>query len=921
MFHLLNYSVIIAFQKLVMPLLRLAFAYGELDQLLLLYNQPYAEKRKPLSPHVESEEEKAEDLFNFEYLHEYASSKEWKQLADVTLQENMESWASLIVQRIRFLVLFSSAGKKSKMVERLLQFLMDHYSSCEALWLNNVKYLLPFMTAKQMQVLGEKIVFCDTWKDILNDTDMLEKRHVQMMIVNCVLRRILDASRKRKADCDAYSLNATTRTVLQTLSQRADLWINSVERNVKSVVEWLRKCAQQIRQAILPSTEGVVAEVETSDLSSILQPLQLIDQLPLEYATGALHSTILVALLGLLLSLEQSADKERVWMTIVRLLDHHLDKNSSLFDYFPVADFLNWALRDAGDLAKGSIIFTSLLSEAIKSPSRLQSCADWLKAADLKTNFKLLVTILTKVTDLLTSTSHEDRKKVVLEMVDALHGKFLDAASTFLQSGAPVSPETGVSLLKGSLSLLQVYIHTSPKKTKIVKSAATTAPVVGTEDVKDPPAAAVDGADGDVEMDEDDNGGVTKDAAVDSAEVKSAPVETVATVQCNGSVTGNADSAQVLLSKLMRLVRVAESGIVSADDTFGSCSADFLTFLFANQDNFGGFLPVRMRGDVWNAYRASSLTVRWQDRLIQDLIVGAKEKQLLTMIDGMLEDLHIASLDVSAICDDSHVGASTRTSLERVSRFLQHLISADMERDKRSGVRTQAIQTALPLLQHIVLSRCRTGEDTGGAADVVPCISVVMDVYLAFLHSGKSYGYPQHLSSALNLCLALPLDGSMRHSDFEQVFTIAYKVVHYMLTRHEEITADRIPVLLQVLRKLLRVTAERSDQARKAGDDEVSDLTQCANRLSRLASMINKQRLRYRRVAAYLVADVMDQFRKRSFYPSVKHDLLTALHHLLDILDQHASRYLLSVLPPGVRELFRHEYEQFTKFYRFKGKV
>ena len=78
---------------------------------------------------------------------------------------------------------------------------------------------------------------------------------------------------------------------------------------------------------------------------------------------------------------------------------------------------------------------------------------------------------------------------------------------------------------------------------------------------------------------------------------------------------------------------------------------------------------------------------------------------------------------------------------------------------------------------------------------------------------------------------------------------------------------------------------------------------------------------RYRRVAAYLVADVMEQFQKRTMYRAVKHELVTALHHLLDILDVHASRYLLSVLPAGVRELFRVEYDQFQKFYKFKGKV
>lgn len=125
---------------------------------------------------------------------------------------------------------------------------------------------------------------------------------------------------------------------------------------------------------------------------------------------------------------------------------------------------------------------------------------------------------------------------------------------------------------------------------------------------------------------------------------------------------------------------------------------------------------------------------------------------------------------------------------------------------------------------------------------------------------------------------------------------------------------------------MLVSTCARADQRRFGIDDatsnsEIVGLTDCANRLSRLASVINGQKLRYRRTATYLVADFMDEFKKQPVHPAVKQELTTALHHLMDLLDQHASRYLLAVLPPGLRELFRIELEQFTKFYKFKGKV
>lgn len=377
-----------------------------------------------------------------------------------------------------------------------------------------------------------------------------------------------------------------------------------------------------------------------------------------------------------------------------------------------------------------------------------------------------------------------------------------------------------------------------------------------------------------------------------------------------------------LLRMLGKLVEAAQDGLQSSDDAVGSSSSKFLAFLLSNQKKLANFLPATMRLGVWNAYRKCGLPQRWQDRLLLDVISAAREKELLSMINSILADLQTVSTKVDPSTLAGRAGSTDEVlqadvELGRVSSLLCHLVAADIRHDHRFSLRMQAVQTALPLIQHMILVQCRQPN----VDDVVRRALPPMNVYLTFLKAGKSYGYPQDVASALNVCLALPLDSVMEHAAFVDIFTVVYKVIHYLLTKHEEIAADRIPVLLQVYRRLLLHTAERSDQRRKAQYPETADLTECANQLSRLASVINTQRLRYRRVAAYLVADIMEQFQKRTLYPSVKHELATALNHLLDILDQHAARYLLSVLPAGVRELFRVEYEQFQKFYKFKGKV
>ena len=96
---------------------------------------------------------------------------------------------------------------------------------------------------------------------------------------------------------------------------------------------------------------------------------------------------------------------------------------------------------------------------------------------------------------------------------------------------------------------------------------------------------------------------------------------------------------EALLRKLKKLVAAAEKGLVSTDEDVGSSSANFLTFAFTNHKKFANYLPTAMRISVWNAYRSSVLPQRWQDRLVENLISTAREKELLPMINAILQDL------------------------------------------------------------------------------------------------------------------------------------------------------------------------------------------------------------------------------------------------------------------------------------------
>ena len=69
---------------------------------------------------------------------------------------------------------------------------------------------------------------------------------------------------------------------------------------------------------------------------------------------------------------------------------------------------------------------------------------------------------------------------------------------------------------------------------------------------------------------------------------------------------------------------------------------------------------------------------------------------------------------------------------------------------------------------------------------------------------------------------------------------------------------------------------------------EREELAECGHRLSRLAALVNSQRVRYRRAAAYLVADLMASLHRHSLYPAVRHQLTLVCLSLLIFCHPHS---------------------------------
>lgn len=894
----------------------IAFAIGELQQLLLLYSPLYAE-REPVKP---LNSEKAEDeVWDFSFFHTFATKEQWIQLAESTKESYAVGWAPLVLQKIRYLILFSGRHRynQEKLLKKLMAYLIEHFDQCQSLWLANIKYLLPYMTPQQIGSIGKKMVESpEKWNAVLMDEDVTEKRPLQMSLICAVFGSIHDRAKKLQSEDDELLLTPNTQTVLQHFSIHVEMWISGVNRINKETTNALKQSSQHLRVALTLAAAEAEPKIQL-DLTELLKPLDVLDYLPLEYLSGPVLSSTVMAFLSLLLSCSQDSMKSKIWKMIVRLLDK--EKNSFLFDYFPCADFMAWAISNMSHLPESNLIYSTLLDEIWKSPKLSKDGFSWIREVNLLgVHLPLVVLLMKKLVQ---------RKQTTDKVFSTVRKTFLKRIDENLETQL-------TTVLEGSLCLLEIYIQRRSKKMAMAKKSI-------------PEKSSVE---------------------EDVASKEDVPAQEDAPAK-NG-VAQPKLKIKMLLKSLPKMITAATKGLTSTDSSCEALCSEFLSFLVVNHTAFTKFITRDPRMKLWEAYRACRNPESWSGHLLFQIICRTSSKELLTMTNTMLLDLQAVT---GKLMEANVEDQSVEVNVNRVSRFFHYLVSIDLSKHKdRSGVRLQAIQTALPLVQHLILSVSRNYRNDMDR--LVRLVMPPMDIYLSLLKSTPVYAYPHDLTSALHVCLALPLDAQMSEGNFVSIFTVIYKTLHYLLTKHQEVAADRVPVLLQVYRRLMAVTCSRSNSRRPiplsrtedekmdhqdslensddpkdlnvmddndpainldpagtkgnpvvvsegVGFTESAALIDSANRLSRLASVINTQPLRYRRVAAYLIVDLLDEFKKQALFPNVKQELTTALHHLMDLLDQHAVRYLMAVLPSGTRELFRVEYEQFEKFYKYKGKA
>nr|CAD7262356.1 unnamed protein product [Timema shepardi] len=158
-------------------------------------------------------------------------------------------------------------------------------------------------------------------------------------------------------------------------------------------------------------------------------------------------------------------------------------------------------------------------------------------------------------------------------------------------------------------------------------------------------------------------------------------------------------------------------------------------------------------------------------------------------------------------------------------------------------------------------------------------------------------------------------------AEFIRLWSSMVQVTRYLLTYRSVWVLDRLPSFLACYRHLVSSLAINSVVTRGLSPKEVDEIAVCALALSKLTKSMKKHSKSFKRVCAYLVADLLHQLEQYTLHSSIKLHLTNCMYAILSMCDSYSADYLVRVLPPSTQLLFKSFYTKYKNFHKFTGKV
>ncbi|XP_046400159.1 uncharacterized protein LOC124166608 [Ischnura elegans] len=164
---------------------------------------------------------------------------------------------------------------------------------------------------------------------------------------------------------------------------------------------------------------------------------------------------------------------------------------------------------------------------------------------------------------------------------------------------------------------------------------------------------------------------------------------------------------------------------------------------------------------------------------------------------------------------------------------------------------------------------------------------------------------------------------------YQQVFSSCANSLLALVTHQMASLIDRIPSFLQQLLRLFRsVVAHGNIEYNPVGglqggklSEKLIFMTDCSMSIEWVCSALVKQRKDFTRVCPYFIADMVCSFEDHIVHPDIKVHLHNCIYVFIYLCDSSAMTLLQHSLPAGARDVFRSIFDNYKKYYKFKGKI
>ncbi|XP_036609244.1 unhealthy ribosome biogenesis protein 2 homolog [Trichosurus vulpecula] len=196
----------------------------------------------------------------------------------------------------------------------------------------------------------------------------------------------------------------------------------------------------------------------------------------------------------------------------------------------------------------------------------------------------------------------------------------------------------------------------------------------------------------------------------------------------------------------------------------------------------------------------------------------------------------------------------------------------------------------------------------------------ILDTVASLLRQGESIiKNPHHVSLAFSILLAVPLD-HLKPQEYSSVFLGIHEVLFSILQCHSKVMLKALPSFLNSFYRLVSSVMHEGRQKDKGNTEDLTIVLECARLVERMYSHIAAKSEDFTMFSSFMVAQYVSELQKVTLYPAVKNLLKEGIYLILDLCIERDIHFLRTSLQPGVREVFKELYNDYTKYHKNKNR-